>query len=255
MNRAFLVHQSSLYFSEQPSPFFNGFSPLTALVEGLWHLYPTRALTLLRERIYTDYPLTPACEGMLKVAAKRATFLSIGEFERQAQIENFKKVQVAPPALEPDLDSYISLGAPFSDEEAIQLTLKLKAKSLSDSQANENLGTAVGALLLNDRRELISYAWNTNSVYRTEHAELKLIRSYCVHPHRGIGENYQLFVSLKPCAMCAAQILMNTKNISSLNILYLEDDPGPFSKNSALEVDSDLWLKAGKPALSIKLYS
>jgi hypothetical protein len=42
------------------------------------------------------------------------------------------------------------------------------------------------------------------------------------------------------------------KRSKGFKIRFLEDDPGPMSKNSCLFVGSDLWKSAGAPRIDIK---
>ena len=254
MKDAFLVHDGVMYRPDPSCLNRAWLTPLTSLIEGIWNSFPEQALALLRERIYSNTPLTPACEGMIKVAAKRASL--IDEYDFKTQIQEFKgSVRfVIPQSSKAIFSSEMDLNSLFSEAELIQLVLNLKSKAISSSNRPES-SRAVGAVLLNADHELISLAWNTNAINKTHHAEFNLVRAYREKYFDLIPDHSTLWVSLKPCAMCAGQLFLNMARPETLKIIYLEDDPGPLSKNSIFCENSDLWNKAGRPQISIRAHS
>jgi hypothetical protein len=69
---AFLVHAGVCYVPGPGQNFGPGQTAVTRLVEGVCAQFPNQSRAILRERIFSKRPLTPACEGMIKVVAKRA---------------------------------------------------------------------------------------------------------------------------------------------------------------------------------------
>ena len=251
MRDACLIQEGVLFRAD---PLFSsafGYTPVTALIEGIWNTFPDQAFSLLRERIYSNYAFTPSCEGMIKVAAKRASSLTDIEFLEQMKPGTSEKF-VRPKSFDVPFQLDLKLTSP-SDQEKAAFVLKAKSKSLHSLHRYES-DRAVGAALFGKDNQLLGASWNTNAGNKVLHAELNLIRTFQTKNKTQIPDHSEIWVSLKPCAMCAALIYSGAKNPETIRIVYLEDDPGPFSKNSVLCEGSDLWIKAGRPKLSIKQY-
>lgn len=249
---AFIIYQGTLYQPSVPFLLEKFVTPVCALIEGIWLTEPQRARAILRERIYTNYELTPACAGMIKVAAKRVSMMSNSEYpaHRSNALTNLKESCVSPRLSTPFDDSSL-LHLNFTLLEARQLVIELKEKVKKNTERFES-ARSVGAVLLGEKGDLLSYAWNDNSVFKFQHAEHELLRSYVLRNQKKIPDRSTLIVSLKPCAMCAGQILSQAENFESLQILYLENDEGPMAQNSALVEGSSLWQSAGLPRIHIK---
>ena len=247
---AFIAFDKKIYVPVIPSDFPRAHTPVTALIEGIAAQFPEEARIILRERICVKAPLTFRCEGMIKVAAKRASILDEDGFSDrflEAEIES-EVIQVTPEKTPP-----FQIDAPKNFEtleEAYAFAIKLKNQSKTRDTPSES-DRNVGALLLNEKNEVLAYAWNTNGSNRTQHAELNLVRTYQNTGSAKIPANSTLIVTLKPCAMCAAQIVAMAESISTLKIIYLEDDLGPKAQNSLLIVNSEIWKKSGEPKVQM----
>ena len=234
---AFLVHQEILYRPDESSSSIAS-SPVSRLIEGIWNHAPSNAISILRERIHTNYPLNPFCAGMIKVCAKRSQVHSPIEFNlalkaaRQAARDEVFLSPKTPPVFRQ---------ADFPNQLRTNDEIKHWLEKISDD--------SIGAILLSSDHTVLGYAKNTAEAYRTQHAEMNLIQNYLDKNGRLIPEGSKIAVSLKPCAMCAAKIMAAAERYESLEIIYLHDDPGPKANNSVLIKDSDLWKKAGSPAL------
>lgn len=110
---------------------------------------------------------------------------------------------------------------------------------------------AIGAVLISELGELLYYGWNTHSEVRTQHAEMNLIRGLAQQGFTKFPPQSKLVVTLKPCAMCAGAILRFSEGSSPIEVIYLQDDPGPKAKNSVLMKGSELWQKAGEPVVEL----
>jgi len=232
--RAFLAHQGVLYHStnEDGAPHRTAVSNL---IRGIWRVDPDRALGLLRNRIFTDHPLTPVCEGMIKVAGKRFQSLTPAEWESR-----FSGFEGAHRLLGP---SHVGV-----NDHAFDPAPALPADLLAQFRSMARGIPAVSALLLDPDGHPLLGSWSRTSEDRTAHAEVNLVAAW-FQRHRGPApRGSTLHVSLRPCAMCAAQILALSPEPGSLRVVFHEEDPGPASKNSCLVPGTDLWLKAGSPA-------
>jgi hypothetical protein len=181
---------------------------------------------------------------MIKVAAKRTTVLDDEVFHDETSSFSGESIEILPPPGFEFLHSNLPSGS----------TLPLRAipEFLEDLKEKATGKTRVSALLTSEEEKIISYSWSRTGLDRTHHAELQLVQNLY---HSGVAcfpDHSTLWVSLRPCAMCSAQILGLMKRSKGFKIRFLEDDPGPMSKNSCLFVGSDLWKSAGAPRIDIK---
>jgi tRNA(Arg) A34 adenosine deaminase TadA len=235
---AYLIHENKVYFSNKQAPLSAQFpfTPVTQLIEGIWNRFPEQALRILRNRIFTREKLTPLCEGMIRVAAKRCSEISESALPENLKNggEGISKLEIQPPI-------FLAI-APSS------------SKILNENRASETLsGKTVTAKLFSAEGVLLCTEKNQNFFNRTQHAELRLVRRYLFENQRLLPKNSKIWVSLKPCAMCAAQIFTFSEDPSSLEIIYTHDDPGPMASNSVLRAGSSLHQKAGSPNMRSRL--
>ena len=254
---AFLVHEETLFFTTvlPPALAVSPWTPITALIEGIWNHAPEQARKILRNRVLTPFPRTALCDGMIKVAAKRADVLSRAAFDQFffTLSSTLPQIEVHPstPRL-PEMSIITDEADALTFSQAIDTVLALKNNSATHRQRFQS-DRSVGALLVSSAGKILGRGWNTNGENRTLHAELNLVRSYTMSTRKLLPINSTLIVSLQPCAMCAAQIHAFSENIEKLKIIYLEKDGGPHSKNSVLVSGSDLWIKAGSPKIDCSL--
>jgi tRNA(Arg) A34 adenosine deaminase TadA len=227
---AFLIHQNELHFTEST------LIPISDLIESIWLTDPDRARSITRNRIFHFSKASPACAGMIKVAAKRSSQLPFVEFEKcfeealvdRGLIRHQRKMILRDPpiTLPQKCDSIHS---------AMDLALKLADHSTSK----------IGALLLNSEKEVISWGWNQHHENRVMHAELMLIHHHMIKHGKSVPAHSTLITTLQPCAMCAGYLHAHSDDFNSLKIIYLKEDQGPFAQNSILMKGSDLFLKSG----------
>jgi deoxycytidylate deaminase len=176
---------------------------------------------------------------MIKVAAKRFSLLSkeswISAFANHTG--SFSEV-FPPPTQEFFLPSPL-VGMEIRPHQIPEHLLLLKsfAQGLRP----------VSAILTGEDNRILAYSWSETNQNRTAHAELGLIHSFLNEGLSSKAKGAILWVSLRPCAMCSAQILGLMTILPDLKIRFLDEDQGPASKNSCLFAGSDLWRKAGSP--------
>ncbi len=217
---------------------------MTTLVRGLCEGFPLESLTLTRERIFTSYPLLPLCEGMIKVAAKRATVLDDEAFHEETTNFSGDSIEVLPPPGFEFHDSNLPLKSVHPFRSIPEFLEELKKKATGK--------TRVSALLTDREGMVITSSWSRTGLNRTHHAELQLVQNLY---HSGVvyfPDHSTLWISLRPCAMCSAQILGLMRRSKGFKVRFLEDDSGPMSKNSCLFEGSDLWKSAGHPRIDIQ---
>jgi hypothetical protein len=241
MNEALLVHGDTLFLSRQ-DPSLPVDTAVSVLIHGIWRQYPSSALTLLRERVHTNHPLTPVCEGAIKVAAKRSATHDIQSFE-ELRCRLSKGVARVIPINLSGAQGGVLLDPAFFQTKEVKPTLDLLLKRSTGIKR-------VAAALLGPDGHWLGGAWNTAKLDRSAHAEYNLARGLLLSGMK-IPKDSTLFVSLRPCAMCAGAIWSACESLEEVHIRFLEEDPGPASKNSCLVVYSDLWLRAGSPGLDV----
>lgn len=266
MSEAFLIHEGVLYFACS-SPLSID-TPVSVLIHGIWARYPACALSMLRQRIHACYPLSPVCEGAIKVAAKRASVLDPPAYK---ELKTRLMAEHASPAVEITLPG--GTAGVLTHSELREL--KDRAMAGWDAVSSVASGThghvwtrahaqrvlepllsrstavkPVAAVLIGPEGGLLGASWNTSSTDKSAHAEYNLVRGFLLSG-RMIPASSTLLVSLRPCALCAGTIMAASEDIGQIRIRFLEEDPGPASKNSCLMAHSDLWRRAGSPAVDV----
>ncbi len=246
LREAFLIHQDTLYVSRDATVGGRFSSPVAALVSGIAGMLPDRSRAILRERIHTNYPPTPLCEGVVKVAAKRMSMLDrdANRELRHPSPPFAREVEVyAPPALE--------FGAGANCAGSRTLRPDEVAPFLRALQENARGFKRVSALALGPDGALLGYAWSTAESNQTLHAEWNLARSIFAQRGGELPAGATIHSSLEPCAMCAAMILSLFREGEPVRMSFLEPDPGPAARNTCLKSGSDLWKKAGRPVVEM----
>lgn len=112
------------------------------------------------------------------------------------------------------------------DEIYMLLNYALVHKNWQAFGDKEFRGFNIGAILVNSKGDVVDFG--LNSVYkdidRTRHAETNLIQNYLnIHPEqKGLLENFSIYTSLEPCAMCSGAMM----HIKIGKIIYGINDPG-----------------------------
>lgn len=200
-----------------------GAETIQELVEGIYDSRPALARKILRSRILTDREPTMAEKELVRVAAKR---WSLTNGALPAPTHELRAPELAPP---PELPEPWRPGTKIeSSDRARELLSLLVART-----RRENLRYAsdrpVAAILVAGDGTLLAAELNTNARVRTRHAEMNLLL------RRGaIPAGATLYVSLKPCAMCAARIWEEAQDLRRLKVVYFEDDPGKLARNTIL---------------------
>ncbi len=235
---AWVTHQDRTYFARYPKKLSGPSSAVVKLIQYLFDQQIDHSFFILRNRIFTTAPLTPMCEGMVQLAAKRAT----GEIRPQdlqislqtqwtelgSESEHCLKTQHTFEVLwkPPDV---------ISDAiEAYHFLQDLISK-IPRGEILHDFNRPIAALICAADGRLLSWAVNNNSKNKTLHAEVAAVQKYYELHHDKLPEGVLVYSSLKPCRMCAGMIYEMTKEPKSLQVIYYQDDPGPLAQNTVLE--------------------
>lgn len=243
-------------------------SAVTRLLQGLWdwrrdcrrdhplgdHGQTRDIFRLLRRPIYTTAPLRELEWGMIKVAAKRATFGLRAHDHRHdvaliADIQGLQctEVRPVPPPARPAWPQAAELGgdnlqAPVDHACAMQVARTLAARvrppTNSSGVGRWNNDRPIAALLTDSRGLPLSWAVNSAGHDRTRHAEVNLVQDWYRQTRRPLPIGARIYTTLKPCKMCAGAIWTAAEDPLSIRVIYDEDDPGPMARQTILTANS-----------------
>jgi tRNA(Arg) A34 adenosine deaminase TadA len=227
---AFLIHEQTIHFTSDTD------HPVTALLESIWDQDPDQARAITRNRIIHSAPLTPSCQGMIKVVGKRASQVSESTLATLFDQLITDHLTVKHKRVSRLVSTPIQLpAAAISITDAMIIAREFSALSIK----------GIGAVLLGPDNRILSYGWNDHFKNRVNHAEIMLIRNHQQLHRKLIPRGSTLVVTLQPCAMCAGYLHAHCEDFNHLNIVYAETDPGRFAQNSILIEGSDLHRKSG----------
>lgn len=217
----------TVYWSKAEQGALSFLSAPAILIQGIYELNPEMARKILRERIYTSAPMTDALHAMVKVCAKRIDVnVSLDGLQNRISTDAVEVRELPPPAEAPKP----LVAAPMEQARWLAQTVSRESKLLYERDR------AIGAVLVSAAGELLAHAVNTNARNRTCHAEMNLLRQLSFGGIRAIPREAKLYVTRKPCKMCAAMILSFCEDPKSNRVIYDEDDPGTNAQRTALDL-------------------
>lgn len=225
VQRAFLTYAGQTYVADVPAGnSLETDTAVTRLIEGIWDQHPKQAFHLLRSRIFTNYPLSLRCRGAITLAAKRVTELSPEAFAAAipagGAVHEIRPLGIAPFPVE------LPGSAPLPPAELARW-ISGYAFTTSDRPILAAIVDPAGVPLI--------AAPNSSSSNRLRHAEVNAVRAYVRQHRRKVPAGSALWVSLKPCRMCAGFVHDLFEDGARARVRYLVDDPGPKARNSPLQ--------------------
>lgn len=91
----------------------------------------------------------------------------------------------------------------------------------------------IAAILVNKEGRIISYGLNRAKINRLYHAEICCVASYFYNQNEMIPDDCNLYVTMKPCFMCASYLAYYAKYARGLKVYYAHTDQN--AKNTDLE--------------------
>jgi len=185
----------------------------------------------LRHTILTTVEPTAFALGMVKVAAKKLRVVPPPQpFLRFAGGgSTAHEITYVHPAL-----PTIETTPKASHEEWLRFALSL-VPATPDGLPRHARDRRVGAALVAPDGTLLAASANTNGANRTRHAELNVLLA-----HRSLAPGTRLYVTLRPCKMCAGLLWDRSRERGTVLVFYAEDDPGPAARNTVLCPGSDM---------------
>lgn len=235
---AWLTHQGQIYFSRFPKTNFGPTSAVVKLVQFIFDEFVDHSFFILRNRIFSTAPLSAMCEGMIQLAAKRATG-AVAIRDHQLSVEE--------PKIEMGTDTahilqtrhqfeipWTSPGYIYDAIEAFHFLQELTQK-IPRGDILHDFNRPIAALLCDKNGKLLSWSVNNNSKNKTLHAEILAVQQYFKMHSQKLPVETICYVSLKPCRMCAGMMTHMAEEPSKMKIIYFQDDPGPMARNTELE--------------------
>ncbi len=228
---ALIEFENETYVSFQSFPF----TPIIHLIDALYSRFPDRARLMVRSRIFCNYQPTVACLAAVKVSAKRLSF-------DKSRCEPRPWVDLTHSAAAPIFETRTSPTSPEQTEIVTDFEQHEKTHTeLKKNQPQHQLDRPVRAWGYSSSDQRIWITRNLSSLNPMRHAEWCL--AYSILEHRSRVEtfeplNFAIWVSLKPCKMCAAiisQLASAAPQGSTVQVKFLRNDPGPMATHTVLD--------------------
>lgn len=201
-----------------------GQSAVLDLIQWVCATHSSQSRKWLRQKIWLapDTELTAAEQMAVRVFAKR-TAISEHREVPPAWIE----IQGAPH--QPDLNHTISLPLRFASDTAVAEFLSQQLNRIPPSPGDRR----ILAMAVDSEQRPLAIARARNGQRRDAHAEWVLLQT--LSPEL-LARTSRIWTTLKPCRFCAA--LLYPAALRGTEILYLEDDPGPWGRSTCLDAQS-----------------
>jgi tRNA(Arg) A34 adenosine deaminase TadA len=236
---AWVLHEQTIFWAaEQPAPF----RPSSAVVKLIQFLFDERidlSFFILRQRIFTTAELTPMDRGIIKLAAKRGTGnitprdhgLSLAEDQWRALGTKEQWFLQSPHEL---VVKPLSVNSVRTKQEAL-LSLQELEQQVPRGEILHDFHRPLAAIVTDAEGFILDYSVNANSKNKTLHAEVRMIQGFFSRRQKPLPKGSRVYVSLKPCQMCAAMLAHACEDPTSLQVYFREDDPGIRAKNTVLD--------------------
>jgi hypothetical protein len=246
---AFLRATQGVYYARRVDG--SPISPVLRLLRGLYELEPQCARFIARRRIFSTRPASAGCLGATRVAARRlqaavpAVDHGLGALGRLPRIDAGSAAPLprsAPPGLEAPLAGIVDRGPAVRDESGwLALTRDLAAELRRRAESvgpGERWDKPVAALLVDADGARLGWATNTGSRNATSHAEVNLVEGWLHAARRKLPRGGRVYVSLKPCKMCAGLLWDAAEDPFGLWVGYAEEDPLRYARETVLDAGS-----------------
>lgn len=234
---AFVQAGSDVHFSVFPEAQISyAMSPVICLLQQIFETKKDHSFFILRKAIVTNYEPGVNEKGMVKVVAKRIQqglghpIKSEEDFDLSAL--NWQRHQPRPLA---SLSELHHQPLNFSDTDP-KVVLQQLVQMVPRGQVLHDYDRPIAAVLVNSEGLVIEFGVNSNHINKTLHAEVNLLQRYFEKHHCQLPLGSKIFVTHKPCKMCAGMIWEALQNRQSEpKIFFLEEVLGALSQNTVLD--------------------
>jgi tRNA(Arg) A34 adenosine deaminase TadA len=141
-------------------------------------------------------------------------------------------------ALNLDLEIQNQLSRPVNKlEDALELLEKLSLQ-IPRGTILHDYHRPITALIVDHKNQILSYGLHSGSQNKTLHAEVNALQKLFNETQKGIPTGSKIYVSHKPCKMCAAMIWRMAEDIKNCRIYFRDVELGGLSKTTILDENS-----------------
>ncbi len=253
---AIIHYKDKIYFSKMKKQSIDQKGPSSAtvkLIQGLFDQHRDHSFFILRHRIWTTESVGPMNWGMVRLAAKRITQIEVKASSSDKLAQELSQNTLIEVG---EAESFLVSTYSFLPESVHTPPLVIETDRIGIGWA-QKLGESVqrgdvlhdhnrpiGALLCDVSGVVLSWAVNRAALNKTLHAEVGAIQNFFKQTQALIPKGAKLYVSLKPCHMCAGMLVESCQDPTSIQVIYAEDDKGLQAQNTALDKIgvSRIWL-------------
>jgi tRNA(Arg) A34 adenosine deaminase TadA len=235
---AWVTHEQKTYYCRFPKNLIGPSSPVVKLIQFLFDRYVDQSFFILRNRIFSTAPLSPMCEGMVQLAAKRASGGILAKDHMQSLEHNWIEIGSSQEHfLKSQHLQNIEWRAPTYIFDALEAHYFLDdlIAQIPRGKILHDFNRPIAALICDRNGKLLNWSVNNNSKNKTLHAEILAVQRYFEVYGSKLPVGARIYISLKPCRMCAAMIAQMSEDPDYLEVVYFKDDPGPLAQNTVLD--------------------
>ncbi len=240
---AFVRHREAVYYTRFPQ---NAKAPSSAVIKLLQNIFEIKmdlSFFILRNKIYTTSEFSYQDHGMVKVLAKKVHFglQAVHLPEANDVLHHFHFVSVAADEeiicssrFRSELiprDPSMIYGEEQIENELVKLTL-----SQARGSVLHDYDRPIAAVLVNPQGQPEWWCVNSSSKNKSLHAEVNLIQGVYESQKGKIPQGFSIYVTHKPCKMCAGMIFDACEDSAKIQLRYLNNVTGCRSRWTVLDV-------------------
>lgn len=230
MLKAWVVHTNKVFWVESTLE-----SPVQKLIFNIFEKFKDHSFFILRNPIFTSAEKNPTDHSFCKLSAKTIFFnktdadlelaIKSSEFSENFNLSLFQSTDFQNSKMVSPKGLTITL------ENAKEILTQYESQ-IPRGQVLHDYNRQIVAIL-SDASGNVEFV-NSNFNYRNKilHAEFNLVNSFLETHHKPVPASYKIFVSLKPCRMCADFIWSHSE--PNLKVYYLRNDPGRLAQGSQI---------------------
>ena len=264
---AFVIHQQTVFWVAVEKPVqepqdearaARPFSAVTFLLQLLFDWKMDHSFFILRNRIYSTEKISEMDRGMVKVIAKRLTGeLQPGVRSVPSEREKWEESELELIDLRSRLSTVPSYCGPFLkmndlnrrpiaeiqeywrrlramrpngvEVELVKELLNWLCEQIPRGSVLHDHDRPIAGVLLSAEGEILSFGVNSNSINKSLHAEVVLLQRYYRETGGGgLPNGVRLFVTHRPCRMCAGMLYraLGEPALIEAVAFYYTDVPG-----------------------------
>lgn|SRR6185312_9174175 len=236
---AWVVSDQKIYWAEDVPMAHRPSSAVVKLIQFLFEEQVDHSFFILRNRLFTTAALTAMDQGMVKLAAKRITG-KVTPQDHQISLADDEWIAIAPhdewylksQHMKPVKASTILKIK--NEVEAIQLLQELEAQ-VPRGEVLHDFNRPIAVVITDQMGNILAQSVNANFKNKTMHAEVRAIQEIFHGQQKPLPQGSRIYVSLKPCQMCAAMLAKASEDPSSLKVYFCQDDPGIRARNTVFD--------------------